>query len=81
MDKITARKTGIRSRSFLTEKERRDFSDAIRRQVTEMIRDCRIVCIYVSKDDEADTSALILWCFEQGIGVAAPRVCGDSLEV
>ena len=80
MDKNTARRTGFSRRSFLTEEERRSGSEIIQQKIIEAVRDCRMICTYVSMRDEVCTEGIITYCLKHGIRVLVPKTAGNTLE-
>ena len=67
------------SRALLTEKQRAEKNARLFETVIAKLRDCQVIGTYVSMKDEADTKAIIRWCFENGKTVAVPKVNGSTL--
>ena len=79
MDKNTARKTGLRNRSLLSEEQRKQKSRDIFIQVLNVIHDARLVGCYVSMKDEVSTGEILHYCFTMRIPVCVPKVENDTL--
>lgn len=78
LDKITQRKELLAKRKSLTNKEELDI--IIQDKCIELIKDYKSIAIYMSLDDEVDTTSIIEYCFRNDISVIIPKVKGNTLE-
>ena len=79
LDKITARKNGLQSRSLLSQEERERKSAAIAEEAIRRIHPEDTVGCYVSMKDEVSTEEIIQYCLSEDIAVCAPAVEGSTL--
>ena len=64
---------------MLTETQRAEKNARLFEKVVAKLNDVQVIGTYVSMKDEADTKAIIRWCFENGRTVAVPKVTGSTL--
>ena len=79
MDKISARKTGLKNRSCLSDQERQKKSFVIQNQAIKVIENKKTIGCYVSMRDEADTTGILQYCFDHKKTIAVPKVEGKTL--
>lgn len=80
MDKKTARKTGLKNRSLLSEKERNRKSRDIFIEALNVIHDANMVGCYVSMKDEVSTEEILHYCFTMRIPVCVPKTVNNTLS-
>ena len=79
LDKKTARRKGLESRAAIPEETRKEKDLLIQSRVIEKIRNRNVIGCYVSMNDEADTSLIREYCYENGKILAVPKVTGKTL--